>query len=127
MKSHLFVRSSLVAVGLMLAIGGISSSAFAHTHLLSSVPASGAVVPAAGPLKITFSEGVEVSLSKFELIGADGKPVADIAASLDPNSNKIVVIETKAPLPAGTYTVHWHAVAVDTHRTVGTYSFTVKP
>ena len=31
------------------------------------------------------------------------------------------------PLAAGDYRVHWHAVAVDTHHTQGTFEFTVKP
>jgi methionine-rich copper-binding protein CopC len=30
-------------------------------------------------------------------------------------------------LGPGTYTVHWRAVSVDTHRTQGTYRFTVAP
>jgi copper resistance protein C len=30
------------------------------------------------------------------------------------------------PLPSGTYTVHWVAVSVDSHRTQGGYNFTVK-
>ena len=29
-------------------------------------------------------------------------------------------------LPAGTYTVIWHVVSVDTHRTQGHFEFTIK-
>jgi len=31
------------------------------------------------------------------------------------------------PLKPGTYLVSWHVVSVDTHRTSGTYKFTVTP
>ena len=31
------------------------------------------------------------------------------------------------PLPPGAYTVEWHAVSVDTHRTEGRFGFTVGP
>ena len=31
------------------------------------------------------------------------------------------------PLAAGTYKVEWHAVSTDTHKTQGSYSFTVNP
>ena len=39
---------------------------------------------------------------------------------------KTLVITTKAPMPAGGYTLDWHAVAADTHRVEGSFSFTVK-
>ena len=29
------------------------------------------------------------------------------------------------PLPPGTYKVNWHVLSVDTHKTEGSYSFTV--
>jgi methionine-rich copper-binding protein CopC len=102
-------------------------AAFAHAHLVSSDPAVGATVAAASTLKISFSEGIEIGLSKFDVIGPNGQPVADTKASLDPANNKLVLLQVKAPLGAGTYTVHWHVVSVDTHRTEGTYAFTVKP
>jgi methionine-rich copper-binding protein CopC len=40
-------------------------------------------------------------------------------------SNRMSV--TLKPLAPGTYKVTWHAVSVDTHRTQGSYEFTVKP
>ncbi len=100
-------------------------SAFAHAHLVSSSPAVGETVTTAATLKITFSEGIELGLSKFEVTGPGG-PVTGISAALDAGDTKVVLIRPKTPLVAGEYTVHWHVVSVDTHRTEGTYSFTVK-
>ena len=39
---------------------------------------------------------------------------------------KTLVGTLRSPLPAGTYTVGWHAVTADTHRVEGSYSFTVR-
>ena len=49
-----------------------------------------------------------------------------VAASLDPGDKKAMIVTLKAPLGAGTYKLAWHAVAGDTHRSQGSYSFTVK-
>jgi methionine-rich copper-binding protein CopC len=32
-----------------------------------------------------------------------------------------------APLQPGQYTVNWHATSVDTHKTEGSYNFTIAP
>jgi len=101
--------------------------ALAHAHLVSSSPAVGDVVSAPSTLKITFSEGIEIGLSKFDLTGPGGETVAGVNPSLDPGNNKLVLLQLKTPLAAGDYTMHWHVVSVDTHRTEGTYAFTVKP
>ena len=39
---------------------------------------------------------------------------------------KTMIVALPRPLPAGTYQVQWHAVAGDTHRITGAYSFRVK-
>jgi copper resistance protein C len=40
-------------------------------------------------------------------------------------NNRKLVVEIPA-LSSGTYTVIWHATSVDTHKTEGSYRFTVK-
>ena len=47
-------------------------------------------------------------------------------ATLDPKDNKVLLVPLSAPLTAGTYTVAWHALSSDGHKTTGTYSFIVK-
>ena len=43
------------------------------------------------------------------------------------SDRRVLVAPIAKSLAAGAYTVHWHAVSVDTHHTQGTFQFTVKP
>ena len=113
---------------LAVAVAGLAAApAWAHAHLVSSEPAVGGTVVAPNAVHITYSEGVEIRLSKFEVLGADGKALPGGAAALDPKDKATVIVTFPAPLAAGSYTVHWRVVSADTHRTEGTFPFTVKP
>ena len=39
----------------------------------------------------------------------------------------VLIVPIGTALAPGAYTVHWHAVSVDTHHTQGDFGFTVKP
>jgi hypothetical protein len=104
-----------------------SGAAWAHAHLVSSEPAVGSTVAATDTLKLKFSEGIEITFSKVEVTDANGKPIALGAVALDPADKKVIVLSLPGRLTAGTYMVHWHVASVDTHRTEGTFAFTVKP
>lgn len=120
------MRRLLPALALLTSVLA-APAAWAHAHLVSAAPAVGATVAAADTLRLTFSEGIEIKFSKVEVTQGGGAPIAFGAVALDPKDDKVVVIALPGPLPAGTYTVHWQVVSVDTHRTEGTYDFTVKP
>jgi methionine-rich copper-binding protein CopC len=47
-----------------------------------------------------------------------------VAASGD---HKTLISKVPETLSAGTYRVTWHAVSVDTHKTQGSFTFTVAP
>jgi hypothetical protein len=49
------------------------------------------------------------------------------AAKTEPGNPAVLIVPINKALTAGAYTVHWHAVSVDTHHTQGTFQFTVKP
>ena len=49
------------------------------------------------------------------------------AAKTEPSNQAVLIVPIAKTLAAGAYTVHWHAVSVDTHHTQGTFQFTVKP
>lgn len=100
---------------------------WAHAHLVTAIPAVGATAKGVDTLRLNFSEGIEIKFSKVEVMGADAAPIALGAVALDPADDKVIVISLPGRLPAGTYTVHWTVVSVDTHRTQGTYTFTVAP
>jgi methionine-rich copper-binding protein CopC len=112
---------------LLVALLFVPGPAYAHAHLEEAVPAAGGTVTAApAELQLDFSEGVEPRFTKVAVTGPSGAPVAVGALHVDPDNNKhlFVPVPTLAP---GSYTVSWRAVAVDTHKTHGTYSFTVAP
>ena len=117
------MKASIVTTAfLLLAIG----PAFAHATLASSAPANAAIVTTA-PTAITlkFTEGLELKFSGLSITGPSG-PVMAGAATLDPADNATLVVPLVSPLPAGTYTIDWHVLSTDGHKTQGSYAFTVK-
>jgi methionine-rich copper-binding protein CopC len=120
-KSNWFLATSFAAALLM------SGQAMAHAHLSSSVPTDGATV-AASPTEIDlhFSEELNLKFSGIKIIGTDKAEAKTGNAKLT-DSGKTLVVPVSAALPAGTYTVEWHVLSTDGHKTSGSYSFSVKP
>ncbi len=105
----------------------LSAPALAHAFLKSATPAVGSTVPAApAQVVITFTEGVEPGFSTIEVQDAVGKRVdkGDVHAAPGDNTRLAVGLN---PLTPGTYKVVWHATSVDTHKTEGSFAFTVAP
>jgi methionine-rich copper-binding protein CopC len=89
-------------------------------------PAADATVsPAPKALTLSFSEGIEPNFSGIKITGPDNAPVKTGKLKLDPNNNTQVNLPIEAELRAGKYSVSWHVVSVDGHKTKGQYSFTV--
>jgi methionine-rich copper-binding protein CopC len=109
----------------------MSNTAFAHAHLESQLPAANSIVTAPKELRLNFSEGVEEKFTKVTITStaASGKTMVEAVPDIatDPADNKILIVTPVAPLSAGQYKIEWHAVSVDTHKSEGTYSFTVSP
>ncbi|WP_349969242.1 copper homeostasis periplasmic binding protein CopC [Pseudomonas caspiana] len=109
----------------------LASNASAHAHLDSQLPAADSIVSSPKELRLHFSEGVEEKFTKISITSTakGGKtlvePVPDVAT--DPADRKVLIVTPAAPLAAGEYKVEWHAVSVDTHKSEGSYSFTVSP
>ena len=119
----MLIKKALTAVALLASLLG-ASAAFAHAHLKSASPAEDSTVTAPKDLRLTFSEGVEATFSKVSL-SKDGTEVAIKGLETPDANKKILVVTPAAPLAVGTYTVEWHAVSVDTHKSEGTYRFKV--
>jgi methionine-rich copper-binding protein CopC len=106
-------------------------NASAHAHLESQLPAADSTVSSPKELRLQFSEGVEEKFTKVSITStaASGKtmvePVPEIAT--DRANKKTLIVTPATPLAAGEYKVEWHAVSVDTHKSEGSYSFTVSP
>lgn len=116
------VRTTVLALGCAVALPAL---AFAHAHLKTSNPAADATLAQApAEVAITFTEGLEPRFSTIEVTDAHGTAMQAGAAHLGADAMHFAV--PLKPLPAGTYTVTWHATAVDTHKTDGKFTFTVR-
>ena len=109
-----------------LSFVALASAAFAHAHLQTAVPAvDGTVAAAPTAITINFTEGVEPAFSGISLTASDGSAVPVEKATVDPQNKAVMVVKIDKALTPGTYKVDWHAVAVDTHHTEGSFSFTI--
>jgi methionine-rich copper-binding protein CopC len=118
-------RISLAAVAL-LAASLLAPSAKAHPRLRSAnPPPAGGTVIQPTEIKLLFSEGVISKFSTVELKDQGGKSIPTGKLATNPKDQKELVVALQAPLKAGTYTVTWNIVSVDTHRVRGIYSFKV--
>jgi methionine-rich copper-binding protein CopC len=113
------LRSILI---LTLTLASISL-AQAHAFLDHAAPRVGSSIHAA-PAQVTIwmTEELEGAFSKLQVFDAKGTEVdkKDVKVS---GAKMTVSVPT---LAAGTYKVVWKAVATDTHKTSGTFNFTVQ-
>jgi hypothetical protein len=98
------------------------SLAEAHAFLDHADPKVGSTVSAPRQVKVFMTEDLERAFSRLQVFDAKGTEVdkKDIEVS---GATMTVSLPT---LGAGTYKVIWKAVAVDTHRTTGSFTFTIQ-
>ncbi|WP_240733903.1 copper homeostasis periplasmic binding protein CopC [Herbaspirillum huttiense] len=99
---------------------------WAHAHLKTAIPGDQAVVASPAELTLTFSEGLNLKFSGVKLSGPDQKEVK-LGEAMLMDEGKSFMVGIPARLAPGTYTVQWHALSVDGHKTEGSYSFSVAP
>jgi len=115
------VRTIALAAGFAL----LAAQASAHAFLKTASPAVGGTVSQApSQVMINFTEGVEPRFSTITVQNAQGTRVETGKPHLMGGDTHLAV--DLKPLPPGTYTVVWHATATDTHKTQGTFTFTVE-
>lgn len=101
--------------------------ASAHARLRAAEPpVGGSVTGSPSQVEITFSEALEPRFSSIVVSDAAGKEVDRKDLHVLGGDARHVAVSL-ATLPPGTYHVVWHATSVDTHKTEGSYSFTVAP
>lgn len=98
----------------------------AHAFLDHADPRVGSTL-SASPRAVTiwFTEELEGAFSKIRVLNAQGVQVDKKDVKVDP-AHKAVMSVSVPSLRPGTYKVLWSAVAVDTHHTSGTFTFTVR-
>lgn len=114
----------LLAASTLLASLAAVSPAFAHAFLVKADPAVGSTVTTApARLLMTYTEGLELPFCSVTVKSTSGTIENSKPQAVPGHRNEMSVpLHITAP---GTYTVTWHAVAVDTHHTQGHFSFSV--
>ena len=94
----------------------------AHAHLDHANPAVGSTIDTAPQdLTLWFTQKLEAAFSGVDVMGPSGASVGAGKAEVSGNTMRIAI----KPDGPGAYHVHWHAVSVDTHKTEGSFIFTV--
>ena len=104
----------------------LQTPAWAHAFLDHADPKVGSTVTdPPKQVKIWFTQELEPAFSSIEAKDTQGKQVDAKDCRVD-TKDKTLLEVTLPQLPAGTYTVTWHVVSTDTHRTQGHFEFTIK-
>lgn len=118
------MKITLFCIPLLLVVA--SNAAPAHVFLDHADPRVGSEL-ARSPRQVSvwFTGDVEPAFSTLEVFTADDKQVDNKDTHRDA-ADKTLLTVSLPDLPAGAYKVIWHATATDTHRTQGSFKFTVK-
>ncbi len=117
------IARSLAAAAAALAL--LSPAALAHAFLKDATPPVGSTLATAPTdVAIDFTEGVEPAFSTITVTNVSGHTVQSGRPRLDGAQTRLAV--ALGPLPPGLYRVTWHATATDTHKTQGSFTFTVR-
>jgi len=120
-------RPAILAAALAAALLALPQGATAHARLKRAEPHAGTTVPTSPKvLKLWFSEAVEPAFSTVEVLDPSGKRVAIGKAHLDA-ADRTLLETPLPPLAPGRYKILWRALSVDTHKTHGSFTFTVAP
>jgi methionine-rich copper-binding protein CopC len=99
--------------------------AYAHAMLeRTKPPVGGEVTASPTQLVLTFTEGVEPLFTTVQVRDPTGADVAIGKPHTEPGNGRNVIVQLPV-LGRGKYTVNWRATSVDTHKTEGSFQFTV--
>jgi methionine-rich copper-binding protein CopC len=115
------MRHRILLISLLLAAFG---SAAAHAHAMldhASPPVGSTAASAPREVSLTFTQNLEAAFSSVQVTDANGARVDQGKAQISGNTMRVGL----KSLSAGTYRVRWHALSVDTHKTEGSFTFTV--
>ncbi len=118
---------NLSMIVVVLAAILLPDAAHAHAMLDHASPRVGSTVATAPrELQLWFTEKLEPAFSTVEVRNAQGVAVQSGKAQVDRSNGAELRVPLKT-LPPGTYSVTWHVLSVDTHRTQGSFTFHVGP
>lgn len=110
----------------LLWVALLAAQVWAHAFPMRSEPRVGSEVKEPpSQVKVWFDGDLEPAFSTLKVIGPDGKEVDANDAKVDEKEHNVLSVSVPK-LPPGKYRVKWEAVAMDTHRTEGDFTFTIK-
>ena len=102
-------------------------AAQAHAFLDHADPRVGNTVKSSPRIvSLWFTQNLESSFSTINVLDANGTRMNAGNAVVDSRDRKLLRVPVRV-LPAGSYTVKWHVLSVDTHTTEGSFTFHVGP
>jgi hypothetical protein len=114
----------VLRVSISLLAAAAATPAFSHAALNQAEPRVGSTVNAAPhEVVLSFTEQLEPAFSRIEVRDAGGKRVDGGPTKIDRSTMRVPL----SPLGAGSYKVNWRVLSVDTHKSEGSFNFTVKP
>ena len=123
MSRPMYSKFSIVLRCALLLLALPARQALGHAYPAVSIPNNGATVKEPPrELRIQFTEAVEVAFSQITVKGSNGEIVSQ--GKLRQLANDMLAIDLKS-LSAGSYSVEWQVLSVDTHVTDGVLRFTV--
>ncbi|EKS6644356.1 CopC domain-containing protein YobA [Enterobacter hormaechei] len=121
-----FTPSRIACALVFLLSSAITPAVLAHAHLKQQSPQENTVAVAPEVITLNFSEGIEPAFSGVVVTNAQQQKIKTGAVKRDEKDNAKLIVPLEKPLMTGTYTVDWHVVSVDGHKTKGSYHFSVK-
>jgi copper resistance protein C len=116
------IAAAFLLAGILIAPAAVR----AHAFLDHTDPAVGSTVPTSpSEMHLWFTQELEPAFTWVTVSDKSGASMNDGPATVDPSNKQEMDVKLKA-LQAGTYTVKWHALSVDTHTTEGDFTFQVK-
>src|SRR5215475_13934410 len=99
-----------------------SAAGHAHAFLEHANPLVGSTVASAPrEVSLTFTQNLEAAFSSVQVTGANGARVDQGKPQISGNTMRVGL----KSLSQGTYRVRWQALSIDTHKTEGSFTFTV--
>jgi copper resistance protein C len=118
MISKASARINLACAIALVSSGGV----LAHAELHHASPQAGSTVSEPPhEVTLTFTDTLEAAFSSADVADSSGVRVDEGKSQVNGNMIRIAV-KTLSP---GSYRVHWRAVSVDTHRSEGSFTFSV--
>jgi copper resistance protein C len=120
----------LIAVAALIA--ATPDTASAHSKIVASNPAQGAIVSKPRLITLTFSEALlpptaaaNIVMTAMPGMPNHGEMVIRNFTTAWSNGNRTMTLTLKQPLKAGSYDVRWQAAGADGHRMTGKIGFKV--